>query len=183
MTTATTHMYEIMFLISQGTAARFGEVIEHINTIFERSSIELVSMQKWDERRLAYEMDKQKRGVYLLAYVNAEPGSIASFERDCNLSEQIMRVLVLRADHLTIEEAQAFDRREDLMAEAKLRAETAEAEQEQTRKTATLGAPTPEADAVVVEETVEVVEVVEVVEAAPAGEAAESTADAGEKPE
>ena len=180
MTTATTHMYEIMFLIGQGTAARLGEVIEHINTIFERSSIEVVSMQKWDERRLAYEMDKQKRGVYLLAYVNAEPGNIAGFERDCNLSEQIMRVLVLRADHLTLEEAQAFDRREDLMAEAKLRAETAEAESEQTRKTATLGAPAPEAEAAVVEETVEVVEVIE---AAPAAEAEESAADASEKPE
>ncbi len=179
MTTATTHMYEIMFLIGQGTAARLGEVIEHINTIFERSNIEIISMQKWDERRLAYEMDKQKRGVYLLAYVNAEPGNIAGFERDCNLSEQIMRVLVLRADHLTLEEAQAFDRREDLMAEAKLRAETAEAESEQTRKTATLGAPTPE----VVEVVEETVEVVEVVEAAPAAEAAESAADASEKSE
>ena len=178
MTTATTHMYEIMFLIGQGTAARLGEVIEHINTIFERSSIEIVSMQKWDERRLAYEIDKQKRGVYLLAYVNAEPGNIAGFERDCNLSEQIMRVLVLRADHMTVEEAQAFDRREDLMAEARLRAETAQAEQEQTRKTATLGAPEPEAAAV--EETVEVIEVIE---AAPAGETADSAVEASEKPE
>lgn len=147
MTTATNHLYEIMFLIGQGTAARLAEVLEHINTLFERSEFELVAMKKWDERRMAYEIDKQKRGVYLLAYVNAEPGTIAGFERDCNLSEEIMRVLILRADHLTIEEVQSLDARDELAVEARLRAETAREEAEQSKSAATIGAPPREEDA------------------------------------
>jgi len=158
MTTATSHLYEIMILIGQGTAARLSEVLEHINTLFERSNLEVVSMQKWDERRLAYEINKQKRGVYLLAYVNGEPGSIAGFERDCNLSEEILRALILRADHLTEEEAKAFDRRDDLQVEAKMRAETAREEEEKAKSSgAMLGAPptddAPEAEASVETET------------------------------
>lgn len=170
MTTATSHLYEIMILIGQGTAARLSEVLDHINTLFERSKLEVVSMQKWDERRLAYEINKQKRGVYLLAYVNGEPESIAGFERDCNLSEEIMRALVLRADHLTLEEAQAFDRRDDLQVEAKMRAETAREEEEKAKSSgAVLGAPPTEEEAKAAEATDA---------EAPAAESPEAEADA-----
>jgi small subunit ribosomal protein S6 len=154
MATATTAMYEVMFLIGQGTAARLSEVLEHVQTIFERSSLEVLAMQKWDERRLAYEIDKQKRGVYILAYVSADPQKIAGFERDCNLAEDIMRTLILRADHLTEDEARAFDRRDELVSEAKMRAESAREEEERSSAGATLGAPPrdePEAAAEAVE--------------------------------
>lgn len=147
MATATTHIYEVMFLIGQGTASRLSEVLDHIQNLFERSSLEVISMQKWDERRLAFEIDKQKRGVYLLAYVNGDPQKIAGFERDCNLSEDILRTLILRADHLTEDEAKAFDRREDLLTEAKLRAQTARDEEERSASGATLGAPPKDEEA------------------------------------
>ncbi len=175
MTTATSNLYEIMFLIGQGTAARLAEVLDHINTLFERSEFEVVAMQKWDERRMAYEIDKQKRGVYLLSYVQTEPGNIASFERDCNLSEEIMRVIVLRADHMTVEEAQAFDQRDELAVEAKLRADTAREEAEQSKTSATLGAPPKEeaAPAPVAEEASEPAE--PATAEAEAGETAEET--------
>lgn len=134
--------YEVMFLISQAQATDFAGVIEHIDTLFERAGAEVISMQKWDERRLAYEIDKQKRGVYILAYVNAPAEKMQSFERDCNISERLMRTMFTRADHLTLEEMKAFDRRSDLAIEAKERAErAAEREKEGVGSTVSLGAP------------------------------------------
>ena len=132
--------YEVMFLISQGEAADFAGVIEHINHLLERAEAVILGMQKWDERRLAYEIDKQKRGVYILTYVKAPAENIQAFERDCNLSERIMRVLIVRADHLTEEEMRAHDRRGDLATEAKERALRA-AEREQSGGSVSLGAP------------------------------------------
>jgi small subunit ribosomal protein S6 len=114
--------YEVMFLIGQAQAADLSGVIDHINEIFSRSGIEVIAMRKWDERRLAYEIRKQKRGLYILAYMKAPAKNMPAFERDCNLSERILRVMVIRADHLTLEEMQAADAREDLHAEAKMRA-------------------------------------------------------------
>lgn len=138
-----TYTYEAMFLIGQAAAADLGGVIAHINEILARASAQLISMRKWDERRLAYEIKKQKRGLYILAYFKAPGGAMAHIERDCNLSEKILRVLMLRADHLSPEEMQAQDGREALETEVKLRASQAPKETD----AAMAGAPAGESEA------------------------------------
>lgn len=127
MTTAVTmpkrtYVYEAMFLLGQSAAADFGGAIDHIKEILARGHAEILAMRKWDERRLAYEIRGQKRGIYILVYFRAPNDQLAHIERDCNLSERILRVLTLRADHLTPEEIQAADARKDLETEVKMRA-------------------------------------------------------------
>lgn len=136
--------YEAMFLISQSVAADLNSVVEHINGILARGGAEVIAMKKWDERRLAYEIDKQKRGVYILTYFNAPTDGVAKIERECNLSEQIMRMIVLRADHLSEDEMRAADAREELAVEAKLRAEKATRADERSQTKVTVGAPVQE---------------------------------------
>jgi small subunit ribosomal protein S6 len=117
-----TYTYEAMFLIGQAAASDLASAIEHIKEILARGHAELIAMRKWDERRLAFEIKKQKRGLYILTYFKAPNTSITHIERDCNLSEKILRVMILRADHLTMDEMLATDAREALDTEAKLRA-------------------------------------------------------------
>ncbi|MGD9692585.1 MAG: 30S ribosomal protein S6 [Phycisphaerales bacterium] len=116
-----TNYYEALFLISQANAATLQETLDHINEILRRAHAEVVALKKWDERRLAFEIDKQKRGVYILAYFSCPASSIDGIHRDVNLSEKVMRCLVIRADHLTIEEMQSADARRSLEDEARLR--------------------------------------------------------------
>lgn len=142
MPTDRNYHYEAMFLIGQATAADLASVITHINELLNRAGAKLIAMAKWDERRLAYEIDKQKRGLYIIAYFEAPAKNMAQFDRDCQLSETIMRVLTTRADHLTLEEMQAADDREALMSEAKLRAERAnEADEQGQDNTVRMGRP------------------------------------------
>jgi small subunit ribosomal protein S6 len=117
-----TYTYEAMFLIGQAASADLAGVIQHINEILQRGHAELIAMRKWDERRLAYEIKKQKRGLYILTYFRAPASQLSHIERDCNLSEKILRVLILRADHLTEDEMRASDARDALETEARLRA-------------------------------------------------------------
>jgi small subunit ribosomal protein S6 len=84
-------------------------------------------MRKWDERRLAFEIDNQKRGTYILAYFAADPVHLVNIERGFNLSERVTRLLITRADHLSIEEMQAADGQRELADEAELRRARAEA--------------------------------------------------------
>lgn len=116
------YVYEAMFLLGQAAAADLTGSLEHIREIFKRNHCEVLAMRKWDERRLAYEIKKQKRGLYILAYFKAPAEHMAHFERDCNLSEKLLRTMCLRADHLGLDEIQAADAREALETEAKLRA-------------------------------------------------------------
>jgi small subunit ribosomal protein S6 len=117
-----TYAYEAMFLIGQAAAADLASAIEHIKETLARSHAELLAMAKWDERRLAYEIKKQKRGLYILTYFKAANTSIKTLERDCNLSEKILRTIIIRDEVHTEDEMRAADQTEALATEAKLRA-------------------------------------------------------------
>ncbi len=102
METAATRLYEGMFLIDSAEAARaWDEVVNNITTILQRAGAEIVSMHKWDERPLAYKISKVLRGTYILVYFRVAGGKISEIEKDIQLSERLMRALILRADHLT----------------------------------------------------------------------------------
>ena len=146
-----TKVYESMFLISQAEAADLQGAVAHIEEILRRGDAEVVSMRKWDERRLAYEIDKQRRGVFILCYFRSPTNTISHIERDCTLSERIMRVMILTADHLSDEEIAAQDDRVGLVNEAKLRAEKAAAEAERAAPAAVAAVEAAPAEAAVSE--------------------------------
>ena len=124
MTTAQrTAYYEGLFLISQAESTDLRAASEHISNLLTRRGATIIAMKKWDERRLAYEINKQRRGTYILAYFAAPTPALTEIERDCNLSETIMRQIIIRADHLSEEEMKVADGREELKTEAALRSE------------------------------------------------------------
>lgn len=113
--------YEGLFLFPQSASADLQACVDHIREILSRSQAEILALKKWDERRLAYDIRGNKRGVYFLAYFSAKPGALASIERDCNLSERMLRSLVVRVE-LSDDEMRAHDGTTQLADEIKLRA-------------------------------------------------------------
>ena len=144
-TVARTGVYEVMFLTGQGAAAQLGSLLEHINEVFARAGAKVSAMRKWDERRLAYPIDKQKRGVYFLAYIECPGDHISRIERDVVISDQILRCLIVRADHLSMDEILAADDREGLAGEAKFRA-SQPTEEERGAARVRLGRPEAESN-------------------------------------
>ena len=103
------HTYEIMFLVDSAIAsASWDEVETTVNTILDRSGAEVISFNKWDERRLAYEISGRKRGTYILCYCRVEPTMIGGIERDVQLNENLLRVLILNAEHMSEEAMQSL---------------------------------------------------------------------------
>lgn len=97
------NLYEAMFLFDPTFAGSFENYENEIRRIMDRAEGQIVFLKKWEERRLAYKLKGRKRGVYVLVYFNAPSGKITGLERDAHLSENILRVLVLRADGMTLE--------------------------------------------------------------------------------
>jgi len=126
ITKITIRQYEGMFLFPQSVTADLEAASAHVRESITRHGGEIVSLVKWDERRLAYDIQGNKRGVYFLAYFTAPTSAIASIERDCNLSERMLRALLIRADHLSMEQMQDAEGQARLIMEAKLRRQTAE---------------------------------------------------------
>lgn len=96
--------YEAMFVMDSGMAADWQAIEGEIERLTGRAEAELLCCRKWDERRLAYEIGPHKRGCYVLTYFRADPSRIVAMERDAQLSEHVLRMLVLRADHVSEEE-------------------------------------------------------------------------------
>lgn len=98
--------YEAMMLFDPAFASDQENVRKEVDRLLERAGAQLIAMHRWDERKLAYEIKKRKRGVYVLIYMRAPAQSIAPLERDVGLSESVLRALILRADHVTEEKMQ-----------------------------------------------------------------------------
>jgi small subunit ribosomal protein S6 len=55
-------------------------------------------IDRWGRRKLAYEIDKQREGYYVLMESQIESLAIPELERNLNLSPFILRYLVVRTD-------------------------------------------------------------------------------------
>jgi small subunit ribosomal protein S6 len=64
---------------------------------------EILSAKRWDERKLAYEIKKQKRATYFLVYFKAPPGNIDALNREFTLTEPVLRSLVLQVESVPAE--------------------------------------------------------------------------------
>lgn len=95
--------YEGMFLFDTAATRDWASTEQEVRRLLGRVGAELLVCVKFDERKLAYEIKRRKRGTYVLTYFDAPPERIAELERDAYLSELIMRSLVLRADELSEE--------------------------------------------------------------------------------
>lgn len=101
MSDTTPVLYEALFLVSQTALASDSEgTVAHVKEMLDRAEAETLDLRQWDERKLAYPVEGQKRGTFLIAYFKARPTQIANIERDCNLSEQVLRVMFVRADYM-----------------------------------------------------------------------------------
>lgn len=104
-TIAEKKLYEGMFLVDSGKAASdWDGVNAAIKKILDRAEAEIVSMRKWDDRRLAYDIKRTSRGTYMLCYFKAEGQKIQGIEKDVQLSEDVIRVLILSTEQMTKED-------------------------------------------------------------------------------
>jgi ribosomal protein S6 len=96
-------VYEAMFLVDSGDAAVWDEMSKHLASMLTRSGATVIGMTRWDERKLSYTVKGRKRGTYVLAFFILGGGTgMADIERDCRLSEKVLRALLLKADHFTV---------------------------------------------------------------------------------
>lgn len=116
-------LYEGLFLLRQeAVTVDFQGCVDFLRHVFDRANAEVLVLRRWEERRLAYDIRGQRRGVFLLAYFKAAGPQLANIERDCRLSDQILRTLVIKADHIGETELELAAKDAALSLEAKLRA-------------------------------------------------------------
>jgi small subunit ribosomal protein S6 len=101
------YQYEGLFLFGTAATVDSEGAVKQIGDLLAKHGAETLLLRKWDERKLAFEIKKNKRGLYVLAFFKAPGGAVDKINRDVNLSETILRALITDAGHLNLDEMKA----------------------------------------------------------------------------
>lgn len=94
-------MYEGLFVIDNAHAnTEWDNVVKRIHDILQKNGTEILKTEKWGEKKLAYKIKGHKRGTYLLIHFNAKTSAITTLRRDFQLSDYIVRFLIIKDDKI-----------------------------------------------------------------------------------
>jgi small subunit ribosomal protein S6 len=93
------NVYECMFLLDTNKVA--GDVTsaeQQLLSLVQKHNAEPLAYRPWDERRLAYPIQKHKKGLFYLMYFRTEGKNVVNIEQDMALNEMIVRSLIIKID-------------------------------------------------------------------------------------
>jgi len=94
-------LYENVFIARQDISGAQAEALadSFVQLIADQGG-EVKKRESWGLRNLAYRMNKNRKGHYVLFNIEAPPAAIAELERTMRISEDVLRYLTLRVDKL-----------------------------------------------------------------------------------
>ena len=94
-----TNVYEGMFILDPAKYARDpAATSQQISDMVVQNGGTVLASRLWDERKLAYPINGQKKGIYWLTYFKMPGGGITPLERQCDINDDIIRKLILKVD-------------------------------------------------------------------------------------
>lgn len=91
--------YEIMYIIRPTVLEDDRKVlIEELHKIFTDTGAEILDVNEWGMRDLAYEIQKHRKGYYVVLTVNTEDEARAEFDRVVRIKEDIIRHLIIKME-------------------------------------------------------------------------------------
>jgi small subunit ribosomal protein S6 len=99
--------------------------IKRIEDIIRINGGEIVEIDKWGRKRLAYSVNKTKSGYYVIIRFQAPPELVSKLDRMYQLDEYIIRYLTVKLDKFALE---YLDKSKALKEQEKLDALMAESE-------------------------------------------------------
>jgi small subunit ribosomal protein S6 len=88
--------YEVTILVRAAAArADYEGTLAAVRAVYEAEGAKFTELDKWDERKLAYQIEGETSALYLNGYFNADPLAIDKIERRAQLGEVILRQLII----------------------------------------------------------------------------------------
>ena len=95
----TAREYETTYILRPNTANEgVAEVNTRIRGIIEGMGGKILKVDNWGKRRLAYEVAKERKGIYLYWQYLAQPGVVEETERNLRMLDAVIRYLTVKVD-------------------------------------------------------------------------------------
>jgi len=95
----TAREYETIYILRPNTPNEgVAEVNTRIKGVIEGMGGKIIKVDNWGKRRLAYEVAKERKGIYLYWLYLAQPGVVEETERNLRMLDNVVRYLTTKVD-------------------------------------------------------------------------------------
>jgi small subunit ribosomal protein S6 len=95
----TAREYETIYILRPNTPNEgVAEVNTRIKGVIEGLGGKVIKVDNWGKRRLAYEVAKERKGIYLYWLYLAQPGVVEETERNLRMLDPVIRYLTVKVD-------------------------------------------------------------------------------------
>ncbi len=92
-------IYENLFIVRPDvTEEDIDLLIEQMSKNVTATGGTVDKVDKWGKRRLAYRVEKQREGSYVLMQFTAEPAAVKEFERRMRVQDSVIKFITVRID-------------------------------------------------------------------------------------
>src|SRR5689334_23917615 len=95
----TSREYETVYILRPNTANDgVADVNSKVKAVIEQMGGKVIKVDNWGKRRLAYEVAKERKGIYLYWQYLAQPGVVEETERNLRMLDAVIRYLTVKVD-------------------------------------------------------------------------------------
>ena len=88
--------YELLFIVSpDGGEEAYETAITRVSDYITGNGGEVIEVDRWGKKRLAYQIKQYLEGSYALVTFNLSPGAAPALEKDLEISEDVIRHLLV----------------------------------------------------------------------------------------
>lgn len=96
--------YESVLIARQDLgASQVNSLVENLSEVLKREGGEVVKVDNWGLKNLAYRIKKNRKGHYVLLNIAAPAKAIFEYERLMRLNEDIIRYMTIKVDEFNNE--------------------------------------------------------------------------------
>jgi len=98
--------YESVFIARQDLAAsQVNDLVSSLSDVIKKEGGEVVKVDNWGLKNLAYRIKKNRKGHYVLLNIVAPAQAIFEYERLMRLNEDVIRYMTVKVDEFNNEMA------------------------------------------------------------------------------
>ena len=91
--------YESVLIARQDLgASQVKDIVDNLSNVIKNQGGEVVRVDNWGLKNLAYRIKKNRKGHYVLLNISAPASAISEFERVMRINEDIIRYMTVKVD-------------------------------------------------------------------------------------
>ena len=103
--------YESVLIARQDLgASQVSNIVSDLSDIIKQEGGEVVRVDNWGLKNLAYRIKKNRKGHYVVMNIAAPANAIAEFERIMRFNEDIIRYMTVKVDEFSEDSSASNDK-------------------------------------------------------------------------